>query len=122
VIAIAKAKRGNKPGGRETIFDGIIFEGQPEAEVYRHLKLLEQAGRISGFKLPAAVRIDAGILQPEGVYWPCNDLRWLDPLISQHHILDKRECVNAGLIRGPQKRLVKLLWAGLPNDGVSASR
>jgi len=45
---------------------------------------------------------------------------WLDALISQSPLLDKREGGNAGLVRGPQKRLPKLLWAGLPNEGISA--
>lgn len=46
---IAKPKRGNKFGAKKTVLDGITFDSQCEAEVYRDLKLLEQAGRISGF-------------------------------------------------------------------------
>lgn len=48
--AFAKPKRGNKYGARKTLFEGITFDSQREAEVYRDLKLLEQAGRISGFE------------------------------------------------------------------------
>ncbi|MBX4920975.1 DUF1064 domain-containing protein [Rhizobium bangladeshense] len=48
--AVAKPKRGNKFGARRTVFDGITFDSKREAEVYRDLKLLERAGRISGFE------------------------------------------------------------------------
>lgn len=48
--AIAKPKRGNKFGARKTAVNGITFDSQREAEVYRDLKLLEAAGRISGFE------------------------------------------------------------------------
>ncbi|TBB27315.1 DUF1064 domain-containing protein [Rhizobium ruizarguesonis] len=48
--AIAKPKRSNKFGAKKTVFDGITFDSQREAEVYRDLKLLERAGRLSGFE------------------------------------------------------------------------
>ncbi|MBX5021203.1 DUF1064 domain-containing protein [Rhizobium lentis] len=48
--AVSKPKRGNKFGARRTVFDGITFDSKREAEVYRDLKLLERAGRISGFE------------------------------------------------------------------------
>ena len=47
---IAKPKRANKYGAKRTVFDGITFDSQREAEVYRDLKVLEAAGRISGFE------------------------------------------------------------------------
>lgn len=47
---ITKPKRGNKFGAKRTVFDGITFDSQREAEVYRDLKVLETAGRISGFE------------------------------------------------------------------------
>lgn len=48
--AVAKPKRGNKFGAKKTMFEGILFDSKREAEVYRDLKLLERAGRISGFE------------------------------------------------------------------------
>jgi hypothetical protein len=48
--AIAKPKRGNKFGAKRTVVDGITFDSKREAEVYSDLKLLERAGRISGFE------------------------------------------------------------------------
>ncbi|MBY5657159.1 DUF1064 domain-containing protein [Rhizobium leguminosarum] len=48
--AVAKRKRGNKFGAKKTMFEGILFDSKREAEVYRDLKLLERAGRISGFE------------------------------------------------------------------------
>ncbi|MGO8422286.1 DUF1064 domain-containing protein [Rhizobium ruizarguesonis] len=48
--AVTKPKRGNKFGAKTTVFDGILFDSKREAEVYRDLKLLERAGRISGFE------------------------------------------------------------------------
>ncbi|MDR9781615.1 DUF1064 domain-containing protein [Rhizobium redzepovicii] len=48
--ATAKPKRGNKFGAKRTAFDGITFDSKREAEVYRDLKVLESAGRISGFE------------------------------------------------------------------------
>jgi hypothetical protein len=48
--AIAKPKRGNKFGAKRTLVDGITFDSKREAEVYFDLKLLERAGRISGFE------------------------------------------------------------------------
>ncbi|MCS0459513.1 DUF1064 domain-containing protein [Rhizobium favelukesii] len=48
--AIAKPKRGNKFGAKKTVVDGITFDSKREAEVYSDLKLLERAGRISGFE------------------------------------------------------------------------
>jgi hypothetical protein len=47
---VAKPKRGNKFGAKRTIVDGISFDSQRESEVYGDLKLLEKAGRISGFE------------------------------------------------------------------------
>lgn len=47
---VAKPKRGNKFGAKRTVYDGITFDSQREAEVYRDLKVLEAAGRISGFE------------------------------------------------------------------------
>lgn len=47
--AIAKPKRGNKYGAKKTVVDGITFDSKREAEVYSDLKVLERAGRISGF-------------------------------------------------------------------------
>lgn len=47
---ISKPKRGNKFGAKRTEFDGITFDSQREAEIYRDLKVLETAGRISGFE------------------------------------------------------------------------
>jgi hypothetical protein len=46
----AKPKRGNKFGAKKTMFEGIVFDSRREAEVYRDLKLLDRAGRISGFE------------------------------------------------------------------------
>jgi len=48
--AIAKPKRGNKYKSVRTLFDGQWFDSKREAEVYGELKLLERAGRISGFE------------------------------------------------------------------------
>ncbi|NTG48603.1 DUF1064 domain-containing protein [Agrobacterium rhizogenes] len=48
--AIAKPKRRNKYGAKPTVVDGITFDSKREAEVYSDLKLLERAGRISGFE------------------------------------------------------------------------
>ncbi|WP_018900399.1 DUF1064 domain-containing protein [Rhizobium sp. 2MFCol3.1] len=50
LAAVAKPKRGNKFGAKRTIVDGITFDSKREAEVYGDLKLLELAGRISGFE------------------------------------------------------------------------
>jgi len=47
--AVAKPKPGNKFRAKRTVFDGITFDSKREAEVYGDLKLLERAGRISGF-------------------------------------------------------------------------
>ncbi|MGQ4813059.1 DUF1064 domain-containing protein [Agrobacterium vitis] len=44
-------KRGNKYGAKRTTVDGIAFDSKRESEVYRDLKTLERAGRISGLVL-----------------------------------------------------------------------
>jgi len=46
---VAPKKRGNKYGAKKTVVDGITFDSKREAEVYGDLKLLEKAGKISGF-------------------------------------------------------------------------
>ncbi|MGZ2484312.1 hypothetical protein ACVITL_002835 [Rhizobium pisi] len=48
--AVSKPKRRNKFGAKKTMFEGILFDSKREADVYRDLKLLERAGRISGFE------------------------------------------------------------------------
>lgn len=50
LAAVAKPKRCNKFGAKRTVVDGITFDARREAEVYSELKLLEEAGRISGFE------------------------------------------------------------------------
>jgi hypothetical protein len=50
LAAVPKPKRGNKFGAQRTERDGITFDSKREAEVYGELKLLEKAGRISGFE------------------------------------------------------------------------
>lgn len=50
LAAVAKPKRANKFGAKRTVVDGITFDSKREAEVYGGLKLLELAGRISGFE------------------------------------------------------------------------
>ncbi len=50
LAAVAKPKRLNKYGAKQTTVDGITFDSKREAEVYGELKLLERAGRISGFE------------------------------------------------------------------------
>jgi tellurite resistance protein len=45
----SKPKR-SKYGAKRTLLDGIVFDSKREAEVYGQLKLLEKAGRISGFE------------------------------------------------------------------------
>lgn len=49
LAAVTPAKRGNKYGAKKTVVDGITFDSKREAEVYADLKLLEKAGKISGF-------------------------------------------------------------------------
>lgn len=46
---VSPKKRGNKYGAKKTVVDGITFDSKREAEVYADLKLLEKAGKISGF-------------------------------------------------------------------------
>lgn len=46
---VAPKKRGNKYGAKKTVVDSITFDSKREAEVYADLKLLEKAGKISGF-------------------------------------------------------------------------
>ena len=41
----------SKYRNRRTVYDGITFDSQREAERYRQLKLLERAGEISDLKL-----------------------------------------------------------------------
>ncbi|QIG70460.1 DUF1064 domain-containing protein [Rhizobium phage RHph_N28_2] len=48
--AVSKPKRRNKFGAKKTVVDGVVFDSKREAEVYGDLKLLEIAGRISGFE------------------------------------------------------------------------
>lgn len=50
LAAVAKPTRLNKYGAKKTTVDGITFDSKREAEVYGELKLLERAGRISGFE------------------------------------------------------------------------
>ena len=50
LATVSKPKRGNKFGAQRTERDGITFDSKREAEIYGELKLLEKAGRISGFE------------------------------------------------------------------------
>ena len=46
-----KPKRKNKYRAQKTVVDGITFDSKAEARRYGELKLLEQAGEISGLEL-----------------------------------------------------------------------
>jgi hypothetical protein len=50
LATVSMPKRGNKFGAQRTERDGITFDSKREAEVYGELRLLEKAGRISGFE------------------------------------------------------------------------
>lgn len=51
INAVTKPKRKNKFNAQRTTVDGITFASKREAEVYRDLKILERAGKISALEL-----------------------------------------------------------------------
>jgi hypothetical protein len=59
-VIFQKAKRRNKYNAQRTFFDNQWFDSKAEAKHYRHLRLLEMAGEISGVELQVPFAITIG--------------------------------------------------------------
>lgn len=104
LAAVANPKRANKYGAKKTTVDGITFDSKREAEVYGELKLLERAGRVSGFERQRKFNL---IVNGEIIGTYRADFAWID------HDQDGkfRVCDVKGVITRDFRRVRKIIKA-----------